>query len=154
MGNTSIQLAEPADLESILDLLALQFQEHEINVPVAQLRAAVLSMLVNPALGFFLLARYEGKIIGIACISFSWTLEHGGRSAWLDELYVMKEYRGQGIGRALLGAVLAHAKEQGCAAVDLEIDIEHRQAENLYQRAGFKPLPRSRWVKAFNEDSE
>jgi len=147
MDEWTIQLAQPADLDGVLDLLNRQFQEHAISVSAAQLRTGVLSMLDTPSLGFFLIARQQGTITGLACVSFCWTLEHGGKSAWLDELYVRVENRGRGIGHALLEAALRWAEEQGCAAVDLEVDIEHRRAENLYRRAGFKPLPRSRWVK-------
>jgi len=152
MSDLTIQFAQPTDIDSVLDLLGRQFQEHNIHVPEGQLLNAVFSMLKSSELGFFLLAQHGETITGLACVSFCWTLEHGGKSAWLDELYVPPEHRGQGIGRALLDAVLIRANEQGCAAVDLEVDIEHRRAENLYQRAGFEPLPRARWVKILGEN--
>jgi len=82
-----------------------------------------------------------------ADVAFTWTLEHGGKSAWLDELYVVPEYRGKGIGAALLRAALEAAQRSGCAAVDLEVDEARARAENLYVQAGFRPLGRSRWVK-------
>jgi GNAT superfamily N-acetyltransferase len=82
-----------------------------------------------------------------ADVAFTWTLEHCGKSAWLDELYVVPEYRGKGIGAALLRAALEAAQRSGCAAVDLEVDEAHARAENLYVQAGFRPLGRSRWVK-------
>jgi ribosomal protein S18 acetylase RimI-like enzyme len=60
---------------------------------------------------------------------------------------VLPEYRSRGIGGLLIEAVLQAAKAQGCAAVDLEVDHEHHRAEQLYQRFGFDPLSRSRWVR-------
>jgi len=104
-------------------------------------------MLHNENLGFFLLARAGEQSIGVADVAFTWTLEHGGKSAWLDELYVAPEYRGKGIGAALLRAALETAQRSGCAAVDLEVDEAHARAENLYKREGFEPLHRTRWVK-------
>jgi GNAT superfamily N-acetyltransferase len=95
--------------------------------------------------------RESGQIVGLAAISLAWTLEHGGKSAWLDELYVLPECRGRGVGRALLGQAVAAARELGCAAMDLEVDRDHSRAERLYRRAGFQPLPRSRWVKSLKE---
>jgi ribosomal protein S18 acetylase RimI-like enzyme len=146
-----IQKAHPLDLEPVLGLLQRQFQEHEIDVPGGRLREAVAAMLEQAGLGFFLLARQHGQAVGMACVSFCWTLEHGGKSAWLDELYVLPAYRGVGLGGALLQAALLRARASGCAAVDLEVDIGHRQAENLYRRVGFEPLSRSRWVKLLAE---
>lgn len=154
MSARSVQLAQPGDLEAVLDLLKRQFQEHAIRVAEPQLRKAVASLLGTPALGFLLVARQQGAIIATACVSFCWTLEHGGKSAWLDELYVTPAYRGRGIGQALLGATLVRAREEGCAAVDLEVDSDHRRAENLYRRAGFEPLPRARWVKVLGDHPE
>jgi len=142
-----IQAARSGDLQAVLGLMQGQFQEHEIDVPAEQLRSAVAAMLENPELGFFLMARQNGQVVGLACVSFCWTLEYGGKSAWLDELYILPPYRGAGLGGALLQAALSRARELGCAAVDLEVDIEHRRAENLYRRAGFEPLPRVRWFK-------
>jgi GNAT superfamily N-acetyltransferase len=74
-------------------------------------------------------------------------LEHGGLVAWLDELFVLPEHRGRGIGRALLRRALEVANEKGCRALDLEVDFEHAQAERLYRREGFVSLPRGRWAR-------
>lgn len=146
-----VQVARSDDLQAVLGLMKRQFQEHEIDVPEERLRTAVAAMLEKPDLGFFLAVRQQGKAVGMACVSFCWTLEHGGKSAWLDELYVLPAYRGAGLGGALLQTALSKARASGCAAVDLEVDIEHHQAENLYRRAGFDALPRARWVKLLGD---
>lgn len=151
MTPLEIRPTHPSDLETISELLARQFDEHAIEIPAERLRAAVEAMLADSRLGLFLLAYSDAQVCGLACLSFCWTLEHGGKSAWLDELYVLPSFRSQGIGGALIEAALKSACEQGCAAVDLEVDSEHRRAETLYQRAGFEALPRSRWVKSLSK---
>jgi GNAT superfamily N-acetyltransferase len=103
-------------------------------------------MLGEPRLGFILLAR-EGAAVGVAWVSTTWSLEHGGLTAWLEELYVVPERRSSGIGRALLLDVIERTRKLGCAAIDLEVDVEHARAEHLYQREGFSRLPRARWVR-------
>lgn len=95
----------------------------------------------------FLVARKNDQVIGCAAISYAWTLEHGGKSAWLDELYVLPAYRGQGIGSLLVDRAVAEAQSEGCKAMDLEVEEEHVRAERLYARKGFRPLRRRRWVK-------
>ena len=85
------------------------------------------------------------KPVGLAALSYTWTLEHGGLVAWLDELYVVPERRCTQLGTALLDASRDVALGAGCAALELEVDSEHRRAESLYRRAGFVPLARSRW---------
>jgi hypothetical protein len=64
----------------------------------------------------------------------------------LDELYIVPERRGQGIGEALLHAALEVARAAGARSVDLEIETGHERAASLYERNGFGRLPRTRWA--------
>ena len=146
-----LERAVPADIDSIHHLLAEQFDEHDIDTSTKVLRHAIAAVLQNEALGLFVVARDGGEIVGLAALSFAWTLEHGGKSAWLDELYVVPERRGRGIGRALLVRVIDEARALGCKAIDLEVEEAHRRAERLYEREGFRPLARTRWVKSVTE---
>jgi GNAT superfamily N-acetyltransferase len=129
----------------------MQFDEHAIDTPPARLRGAIAAVLSNPDLGFFLLAREGGRAIGVAYVSFVWALEHCGRGAWLEELYVFPSERGRGVGEELLHSALAKVRERGVAAVDLEVEHSRQRAENLYRRAGFEPLTRARWVRHLSE---
>jgi GNAT superfamily N-acetyltransferase len=143
----TLHLATAADLDPIHDLLLAQFREHEIELAGGPLRQAIAAMFDDDGLGFFIVALAGDEAVGLAAVSFAWTLEHSGRSAWLDELYVVPARRGRGIGTSLLREAVHQAQARGCAAVDLEVDRDHRRAEALYQREGFFPLPRSRWVR-------
>jgi GNAT superfamily N-acetyltransferase len=150
----TFERATPTDLEALRQLLGQQFVEHGIELNGEVLVQATAQMLRDERLGFFVLARQGGKTVGMAAVSFAWTLEHGGRSAWLDELYVLPEHRGQGLGTALLAEVEREIGRSGCAAIDLEVDRAHARAERLYRRVGFQPLPRSRWVKTLGGEGD
>jgi len=135
------------DAGALHDLLNRQFEEHAIPVDAARLEEAIRSVLQDDSLGFILVARVAEGAIGTCYVSFTWSLEHAGKSAWLEELYVVPERRGRRVGESLLHAALRKAEALGCAAVDLEVDRSQARAENLYRRAGFCSLPRGRWVK-------
>jgi ribosomal protein S18 acetylase RimI-like enzyme len=142
-----IEIATTKDLNILHKLIQKQFLEHEIDYEDDQLKSAIDQMLTNDSLGFFLIAKEKNQSLGFAVISFAWTLEHGGKSAWLDELYVLPEHRNAGIGSAIVDRLFIEAKEKGCLAVDLEVESDHRRAENLYVRKGFQKLDRSRWAQ-------
>lgn len=142
-----IDVALPSDVGAVEALVLAQFAEHAIDVDRPSLVAAIEAVLRDDSLGFFLLARSGDVAVGLAYVSFTWALEHGGRSAWLEELYVVPDRREEGVGRALLDRAIAGAREHGCAAVDLEVDRDHARAERLYEREGFRNLPRRRWVR-------
>jgi GNAT superfamily N-acetyltransferase len=139
--------ARPEELTAVVDLLVAQMAEHNIDIARDRVEHAVRGMLADPRRGVILVARDGELVAGLAFVSFTWSLEHGGLTAWLEELYVRPERREQGRGRALLLAAQDAARAAGCAAVDLEVDAEHRRAANLYAREGYRPLPRARWVR-------
>ncbi len=144
-----IEPATPADTDAVVELLCAQLAEHDLATPRAAVAHAVAGMLAGPTPpGFILVARIDDALVGVAYVSFIWALEHGGRSAWLEELYVVPAERERGVGTALLAAVIAGARAAGCAALDLEVTADHTRAARLYARTGFTALPRARWVLA------
>ena len=145
-----VRSATALDRETIIDLLIAQLSEHAIDTPRAAVCRAIDGMLANDSRGFVLIARRGPRVAGVAYVAFTWTLEHGGKSAWLEEFYVVPAQRNQGIGAALLSVALQRARAAGCAAVDLEVDRAHARAAHLYTRAGFTPLTRERWVRSLS----
>jgi GNAT superfamily N-acetyltransferase len=145
--STMVSSATRAELAEVVALLHTQLVEHAISTQGDVLERAVAGMLERPDRGVILVARDGGAVVGVAWVSFTWSCEHGGQTAWLEELYVVPALRGRGLGRAMLLEAEARARAAGCAAVDLEVDAEHTRAARLYQREGFSPLPRARWVK-------
>jgi GNAT superfamily N-acetyltransferase len=141
-----IRLCTAADRAAARALLAAQLEEHDL--PTEPIDSALDGALANDGRAIVLLAEdATRRAVGVAWVSFTWTLEHGGKSAWLEELYVVPELRSQGIGGQLLEEVLRETKGRGCRAVDLEVESAHARAANLYARAGFVAHTRARWVR-------
>ena len=96
---------------------------------------------------FIFVAKVADRTVGVAYLSRTWTLERGGDSVWLEELYVEPELRGRGIGQRLLQAAIEHARALGCAGMELEVEANHGRAANLYRRFDFVELPRRRYSR-------
>ncbi|MEX1010844.1 MAG: GNAT family N-acetyltransferase [Balneolaceae bacterium] len=86
---------------------------------------------------FAFLARLEGKPVGVAVCFYGFSTFHGARLINIHDLGVLEEYRGRGIGRALLKKVEQKARESGCCKLTLEVR-EDNPASRLYERAGFR----------------
>jgi GNAT superfamily N-acetyltransferase len=112
----------------------------------ARLRKALRMLL--PRHGAILIAMDGGAAVGVAVLTYIVALEHGGRAAWLDELYVVPERRGHGIGRSLLLDAIAIARRARCETVELEVIRGHDRAARLYLRESFRRLPRTRFSRA------
>ena len=141
-----IERLAPDGTALVLPLLQAQFAEHAIPLSPGEVEEALRGLVVGRDRGTVLVARGPAPV-GIAVLAWTWTLEHGGRVGWLEELYVAPPFRNRGIGARLLAAALEAAREEGCRAVDLEVATEHGRAERLYERAGFRRLDRARFVK-------
>jgi GNAT superfamily N-acetyltransferase len=121
--------------------------EHHVARALSELEAGLSNLLAQPEQGFVLLALSSGELIGVAFCTRILSLEHGGWSAWLDELYVLPQERGRGVGSSLLAAAISGAKARGWAALDLEVDTDHRRVIPLYQRHDFQSVSRTRFVR-------
>ncbi len=82
--------------------------------------------------------------------AYNWTMffeddrESGGVIAMTG---VHPEYRGRGIGRAVVTAGIAHLVERGATFVDLEVESENAPARELYLKLGFRKVGRSVWYE-------
>lgn len=147
MSSDAIRAARRDDLPALSALLIAQLRDHGNEVADAALADAARGLLERPQRGRFVVAEVDGALVGFAALSYLWTLERGGRAAWLDELYVLPEQRGRGLGQRLLDAALAAAAADGATAVDLEIEAGHERVESLYRRNGFHPEARRHWAR-------
>jgi GNAT superfamily N-acetyltransferase len=143
----SIEPATPTDREQIIRLLAAQLAEHDIDLHADNLAHAVDGFFEEPRRGRILVARQHGVVVGVAVLSYTWTLEHGGKSCWLDELYVQPELRTHGMGTLLLHKAFEITAADGCIAMDLEVESSHARAANLYRREGFQAHTRTRYFR-------
>ncbi|MEP7357582.1 MAG: GNAT family N-acetyltransferase, partial [Anaerolineales bacterium] len=63
----------------------------------------------------------------------------GRGRGWVNQIFVLKPWRGQGLGRALLRAALLRARELGHSSVSLNVDADNATgAVALYTGLGFE----------------
>lgn len=74
---------------------------------------------------------------GIAVLRFRTAIWTGKPEAHLQELYVVPSLRGNGIGRSLLVAAMATARECGATGIDLNTGETDTAARALYESSGF-----------------
>ncbi len=89
----------------------------------------------NPFIKLYMLES-DGTAAGYAAIAVTFTTEGGGKTLWLDELYVKPSFRGKGLGRELIEFL----KTDGSVRrIRLEITPENEKAKRLYISEGFSP---------------
>jgi ribosomal protein S18 acetylase RimI-like enzyme len=130
--------AGPADLPQLVELLALLFaQEADFAPDEVKQRRALQMILADASRGGIYVAREEGRVIAMATLLYTVSSAEGGRAALFEDLVVRPEYRGRGIGRALLAHVIEQAKADGVLRLTLLTDGDNERAQSLYRRLGF-----------------
>ncbi len=114
------------------------FYAHE-GIPFDADRSATTlrELLDHPDFGQVFKLVADGTPVGYAVVACGFSLEFGGRSAFLDELYVRPQSRGQGIGSIALRLLLDACRRQGARSLALEVNFDNAKAEALYHREGF-----------------
>ena len=74
---------------------------------------------------------------GLAVLRFRPSLWKPALDCYLEELYVVPDRRGQGIGRALMDAAIELARQQGAAEMSLGTAEDDVAARALYESLGF-----------------
>ena len=74
---------------------------------------------------------------GFAQLRFHLSLYTPGPDACLEELWVLPDARGQGLGRALLAAAMDLARERRADRIELNTSTDDDTARALYESAGF-----------------
>ncbi len=93
-------------------------------------------LLRTPEKGGAWLIRMDAIPVGYFVLTLAFSLEFGGVFALLDELYVVPESRGQGIGSAALRFIEEQCRELGAATLRLETGTENTSALRFYERHG------------------
>jgi GNAT superfamily N-acetyltransferase len=76
-------------------------------------------------------------VVGFALVTLRTNVWFDGPVALLDELYVAPASRSQGIGAAMIAALLARAREDGWGLVEVNVDEFDHDARRFYEREGF-----------------
>jgi ribosomal protein S18 acetylase RimI-like enzyme len=82
-------------------------------------------------------ATLAGRTVGYCVLTLGYGIEYGGADVFLDDLYLVPEARGRGLGGPVMAAVEEEARRLGARAVHLVVAPDNERAQRLYRRSGF-----------------
>ena len=99
------------------------------------------------------LAKLGDKTVGFVAGDANWISKRTGRRVGaVHEIVVLPEFRGRGIGKALMGKVIDYFREKGLDRVELWVGDENSRAMEFYRKLGFKEEGRyNYWIKMVKE---
>ena len=141
--NISLSTPTLSSLDKFLQLIDELFDYEALPQKAEQTTLAVKQLLSNPKLGqaWFIEVEQHGvkHIAGHIIVSYSFSLEHGGKIGLIDQFYLKSDWRQHGIGTGLLPQLEALVSQDGVKALSLEVNIGNAGARNFYEKHGFSP---------------
>jgi GNAT superfamily N-acetyltransferase len=135
-----LRAAEAGDETAIFDLIG-QLADFE------QLRAQMVGnvsdlrrhLFGEPRFAHALIAEWDGRAAGFALYFFNYSTFLCRPGVYLEDLFVRPDYRGRGIGHALLTQVETRARAAGCGRLEWSVLNWNQAAIDFYQRFGARP---------------
>jgi len=111
----------------------------EDNHPLSDEGVAALLVMLNPEFndGLVLLLEIDGIAAGYGILSFCYGFEHGGPETFIEDIYVVPDWRSRGFGQILLNALETAARAAGRRAIHLEV-MPGNRAGGWYRRLGWR----------------
>jgi GNAT superfamily N-acetyltransferase len=135
----SFRLARKEDLPKVLALRA-EFTNNDptLESNVTADREMFERLIGHPSIGQVWLMSLSHRDIGYMVLTFGFSVEHRGRSAFVDEVYVRPGHRGKGITAQCVDMAIATSKKLGVRALHLGVEGANETARKVYRAWGFQ----------------
>jgi GNAT superfamily N-acetyltransferase len=126
------------DLPTLLPLLRAYCDFYEVEPRDDRLVSLCRALVDDPGEGSQLLARDDETAapLGFATLFWTWQTLDAARIGVMNDLYVVPEARGRGVGRALIESCRAACRRRGIGKLAWETAPDNETAQRLYDSLG------------------
>jgi GNAT superfamily N-acetyltransferase len=136
---------EASEYEWLLPLIAAYQRFYEVKAIDEERNRCFFRRFLAPSEdGMLLGAREDGEIVGYACLYWHFSSLSAAESVLMNDLFVSEAARGRGVGRALIEASAAVARQRGAAHLEWATAPDNLTAQRLYDSTGAQ---RSEWIE-------
>lgn len=142
MTNLILRSTTPQDVPTLFQLIKglAEYEKlsHAVTGNIADLEAHLFGDRIYAEA---ILAELDGKAVGFALFFPNYSTFLTKPGIYLEDIFVLPEYRHQGIGKALLIHVAKLAVERDCGRLEWSVLDWNAPAIGFYQRMGADILP-------------
>ncbi|MEA5582021.1 GNAT family N-acetyltransferase [Nodularia harveyana UHCC-0300] len=132
-----LRFAEPADSEALFDLIKGLAEYEKLSHAVTGNALDLHEHLFgSPKYVEAILAEYAGQAVGFALFFSNYSTFLTKPGIYLEDLFVLPEYRRQGIGKALLSKLAQIAVERNCGRLEWSVLDWNESAQAFYRSMG------------------
>jgi GNAT superfamily N-acetyltransferase len=134
-----VRRATRDDADDVLALIQALAGFEKLVGPDEAARERLRTGLFDGRLGMMtLVAEVDGEIAGYAVAYEQYSTFEGLPKMFLEDIFVLEQFRGTGAGYALFREVAAEAARRGCCEMEWQVLTWNRRAMEFYERLGGK----------------
>ncbi len=139
MTDVAIRTATPEDIGAMCSLLAELFTLESDFVPDRDKQEKALRMLIadSASMSHVLIAVTGGKVIGMGTVQLVVSTAEGGPAGLVEDIIVLSEHRGNGIGAHILSQLGEWARQRGATRLQLLAEMDNLPALDFYRSKGW-----------------
>lgn len=143
-ADVTIEKVDIVDLQLLLPLMHAYCEFYGVSPRDDRLIGLSRVLLTDPGQGIQLLARDpNGTVIGFATVFWTWSTLDAARIGLMNDLYVVPEARGSGVGRRLIESCRGLCRKRGAGKLVWDTAPDNTTAQRLYDSTGAE---RSSWL--------
>ncbi len=137
-----IRTAQPEDTEALFSLIRALAEYEQLLHQVSGSADALREHLFGdrPCVEA-IVAEWDTQPIGFALFFTNYSTFLTKPGLYLEDLFVLPEHRGRGVGKALLAELARIAQDRGCGRLEWSVLDWNEPAIGFYQRIGATVLP-------------
>ncbi len=146
MENIVIRKIEEKDRDSYLTLTEKFYKTDGVmaDIPCVYRERCFEECIRSDVYAECYLAEIDNTAAGYVLLAKTFSQEGGGLTVWVEEIYVLPEFRGKGVAKNLLSFVIdAHP----VVRYRLEVEPDNENAIDIYKKLGFYFIPYQEMVK-------
>lgn len=134
-----IRKAKSADLETLVSFAVAEAKEAEgVKKDLDRVRQGVKTALDDDSIAmYWVLEKSNSSVIGSVSIVKEWSDWNAGYYWWIQNMYILPEFRGKGLMERLIQALKDAAREESALELRLYVHKNNAQAVIAYQKTGF-----------------
>jgi GNAT superfamily N-acetyltransferase len=129
--------ASPDDVQQLVTMMNEFYAEGGYPLNHQRATEAFETLLADDRLGYVWFIQSDGQNVGYVVLTLCYSMEYGGLSAIVDDLFVRLPFRRAGLATGALAKVRDFCTKRGVRAMHVETGRDNAAAQAVYRRAGF-----------------
>jgi len=141
MSKVNLTKVYATEIDTLREYVEALYRLDEDYESMVNIEEGVKSLLRNENLATPYFIKRGNERIGYVILTRYHSVEKGGLTIYIDELYVEEKFRRQGVGSAIMNEIVVIARNQGAKTLWAQSEPHNGAAKAFFTREGFQVSP-------------